>query len=164
MSAELSQYELERLERIKRNHAMMASIGIDVAASQMRSAEPKPRKPHEPKVRGLEPQRPRSERSAAAQAIGAMKRQIEEERGTDELGHEVRRHRSRPIPQSYVQQVGTRPIPQSYVQQIGTSNVRPLIFNSQDRQIVTELVQPRLASFAPAQLGELFAGHGHDLW
>ena len=156
---------------------MMASIGIDVDASQMRSAEPKPRKPHEPKVRGLEPQRPRSERSAAAQAIGAMKRQIEEERGTDELGHEVRRHRSRPIPQSYVQQVGTRPIsqsyvqqvgtrpiPQSYVQQIGTNNVRPLIFNSQDRQIVTELVQPRLASFAPAQLGELFAGHGHDLW
>ena len=174
MAAEMSDYERERLERIKQNNAMMLALGIDDAASQMRSADPKPRKPREPKVRGLDPQRPRSERSAAAEAMEKTKRQMAAEGATDELGYE-RRSRGRPSLHSSDDTV--QPFVFKHQDRPSYSTMQPYVFNAQDRQILTDLVEGHMQSmhglvpaghqyFASAQSepGELFSGFDADLW
>lgn len=181
MATELSKYELERLERIKHNFDVMKSLGIDVAASQLKSAaEQKPRKPREPKVWGLLPQRAPSERSAAVEAIKRTKLQVVEEGATDELGYE-RLSRGKPSSQplangpSYnsvsnppgrpsaqpheVQLQSDRPISQPFVFNPPGRPSYVSVLNSQDRQIITEelLVQGQRGP------GTLFGG-GTDMW
>lgn len=185
MATELSKYELERLERIKHNFDVMKSLGIDVAASQLKSAaEQKPRKPREPKVWGLLPQRAPSERSAAVEAIKRTKLQVVEEGATDELGYE-RLSRGKPSSQPLVFNLPNGPSynsvsnppgrPSAQPHEVQLQSDRPIsqpfvfnppgrpsyvsVLNSQDRQIITEelLVQGQRGP------GTLFGG-GTDMW
>ena len=181
MAAEMSEYELDRLKRIKQNHAMMLALGIDDAASQLKSAaEQKPRKPRGPKVWGLLPQRAPSERSAAVEAIKRTKLQVVEEGATDELGYE-RLSRGKPSSQPLVFNLpngprydsGFNPPGRPFAQphEVQLQSDRPIsqpfpgrpsyvsVLNSRDRQIITEelLVQGQRGP------GTLFGG-GTDMW
>jgi len=173
MAAEMSDYERERLERIKQNNAMMLALGIDDAASQMRSADPKPQKPRGPKVWGLLPQRAPSERSAAVEAIKRTKLQVVEEGATDELGYE-RLSRGKPSSQPLVNGPSYNSVfnppgrPSAQPHEVQLQSDRPIsqpfpvrpsyvsVLNSRDRQIITEelLVQGQRGLF----------GGGTDMW
>ena len=181
----MSEYERERAERIEQNNAMMLALGIDVAASQLKSAaEQKPRKSREPKVWGLPPQRAPSERSAAVEAIKRTKLQVVEEGATDELGYE-RLSRGKPSSQPLVFNLPNGPSynsvsnppgrPSAQPHEVQLQSDRPIsqpfvfnppgrpsyvsVLNSQDRQIITEelLVQGQRGP------GTLFGG-GTDMW
>ena len=181
----MSEYELQRAERIKHNLNVMKSLGIDDAASQLKSAaEQKPRKPRGPKVWGLLPQRAPSERSAAVEAIKRTKLQVVEEGATDELGYE-RLSRGKPSSQPLVFNLPNGPSynsvsnppgrPSAQPHEVQLQSDRPIsqpfvfnppgrpsyvsVLNSQDRQIITEelLVQGQRGP------GTLFGG-GTDMW
>jgi hypothetical protein len=177
MAAEMSQYELDRLKRIKQNNAILLALGIDDAASQLKSAaEQKPQKPRGPKVWGLLPQRAPSERSAAVEANKRTKLQVIEEGATDELGYE-RLSRGKPSSQPLVNGPSYNSVfnppgrPSAQPHEVQLQSDRPIsqpfpgrpsyvsVLNSRDRQIITEelLVQGQRGP------GTLFGG-GTDMW